>query len=51
MEMCWEPGENWDKSGIWTEMIDNINVVRHQIEINFTMEPNEITFVRIRKIG
>ena len=32
-------------------MIDNINVVRHQIEINFTMEPNEITFVRIRKIG
>ena len=32
-------------------LIDNINVVRHQIEINFTMEPNEITFVRIRKIG
>ena len=19
MEMCWEPGENWDISGIWTE--------------------------------
>lgn len=32
-------------------LIDNINVVRHQIEINLTMEPNEITFVRIRKIG
>lgn len=32
-------------------LIENINVVRHQIEIDLTMEPNEIAFVRIRKIG
>jgi beta-xylosidase len=32
-------------------LIDNMNVVRHQMEINLTLEPNEITFVRIRKIG
>lgn len=32
-------------------LIDNRDVVRHQIEVDLTMEPNEITFVRIRKIG
>ena len=31
--------------------IDNINVVRHQAEIDITLEPNEIAFVRLRKIG
>ena len=32
-------------------LIDNMNVVRQSDGINLTLEPNEITFVRIRKIG
>lgn len=32
-------------------LTNNIRIEEQQIEVNLTMEPNEITFVRIRKIG
>lgn len=31
-------------------LIDNISVTGHEIPIQLTLEPNEMTFVRIRKI-
>lgn len=32
-------------------LIENMEVVRHQVALNFELEANEIMFVRLRKIG